>query len=196
MEAGFMDKNNTYPDVNKKSFTLYDIRNILLWILVAGLISCGIVNLCVGGRPWFLYVLGAEIIFFVIFVYHPLVDHSFIQKFFLTTLLVCAYLLMIDYLNGNEGWSSLVVPIVCFSSLIVLGIMFFLYFQKQKQNFVSIYTLVFGSMIAVIMGIFGLFTINWPLIVLGSLALALFIISIVIFLKPLKRELKKKFHVK
>ena len=190
-----MSKNSVYPDIRKKSFTLYDARKILLWILIAGIISCGLVNLLVGGRPWFLYVLGAEVIFFIIFVYHPLVDHSFMQKFSLATLVICAYLLMIDYLNGNLGWSSLVVPIVCFSSLIVLGVMFFFYFQKQKQNLISVYSLMVGSMITVIMGIFGLLKINWSLIVLGSVALTLFILSIILYLKPLKRELKKKFHV-
>ena len=73
MEVINMKIENDYPLVYKKINRFLFIRKVTLIIFLLGLITCFIVNICVGGKLWFLYVLGGEIIFYYAFFYRCII---------------------------------------------------------------------------------------------------------------------------
>lgn len=192
-----MDFIAVYPKIEPKKNARLIARHVANLALFLGVLAAGIVNLCVGGTPWFFYVLGGSVVFWTAFLYHPLVEYTFLRKFTAVLLAACGYLILIDYLSGDPHWSLLVVPIVLFSLFIVNLAIFFGQFKRQKRNIFSIYWIFLVSLAAVIASACNLFslTFSWPIIVLAALDGLLLVLSIFVFRQPLWRELQKKFHL-
>jgi len=118
-----------YPQVKRHLFR-YRFRRILLLIFAGAFAACGIVNLCVGGLPWSLYVLGAEILAWWLMMGLPLVERGWLDA--VTTALVgtAAYLVLLDLCGGLGGFSIFVSQVLAFSLLIAQGILFFVFFKR------------------------------------------------------------------
>ncbi|NCA96272.1 MAG: hypothetical protein EOM74_04760 [Methanomicrobia archaeon] len=185
----------TYPTPKKKLILKIEWRWTILALLWAGAISTGIINLAVGGDPWSLVVIGGEYLFYRVFLRQPLVENSQIGKLTDAILSTCLYLILIDVIYG-DGWSVSVVPILTFSLLIIQGLVFFLFYRRQRKNFMPLYWVTIGGLVAIISALIGFPKINWPIIVTGSLAFLILIISVIALRKPIWTELKKKFHTK
>lgn len=184
-----------YPKPKKKLTLKIEWRWTILALLWAGVITTGIVNLATGGKPWSLVVIGGEYLFYRIILRQPLVENSKIGKLTDAILSTCLYLILIDIIYG-DGWSVSVVPILTFSLLIIQGVVFFSFYRRQRKNFMPIYWVSIGGLVAIISALIGFPKINWPIIVLGSIAFAILIISVIALRKPIWTELKKKFHTK
>ena len=183
-----------YPEFNKKHMSFALLRNLILLLLGIGLIACGIINLCIGGKPWFFIVLLSEFLFWLIFE-QDTVDTGFINKILMVTITVCGLLWLIDSMYGNIGWANRTAnPIIAFSSFILISILFFSMYKRQKQFIFTIYSMATVSMLLLLFGIVGTYKITWGIIVLGSYALAFLIVSSVIYRKSIGTELKKYFH--
>lgn len=191
-----MDVKNSYPYVKRRFFTIGRLRSWLFWLFAAVFLACFIVNICVGGKPWCLYVLGGELLLWMLVVDLPLIENSWLDWATSALLGSAAYLVLLDVCGGLGGWSRFVVPVLCFALLIVQGTLFFVFFRSRRINSLPMYFLIVAGLWAILGAILGLNEMNWPTIVLGSLSLALLLVSFIIFRGDLLRELKKRFHLR
>lgn len=193
-----MDFIAVYPKIEPRLNLKLLFRKFSSLSLFLSCLVCGIVNLCVGKTPWSLYVFGGVLVFWAIFLYHPLVEYSLIRKITTVLLCVCAYLICIDWLGHGYHWSLLVVPIILFSVFFLTIVIFFLSFKKQKHNIFPLYQIFLLSLVAILCAACNLFslTFSWPMIVLSALDGLLLILTLFFFRTPLLREFRKKFHNK
>lgn len=192
-----MDFTVVYPKLEPKAGAGVIWRRTIWTLLLVGCIACGIVNLCLGGRPWFLYILGGSVVFWAVFLYRPLVEYSFIRKLSVILCAACAYLVLIDWMGKSVHWSKFVVPVVFFSMFVFLLGFFFARFKQQKNNLMPVYwifLLSIASVITVACGAFSM-TMTWPIIIIASLDGVMLILSFIFFRVPLAREFAKKFHL-
>lgn len=189
-----MQVHRTYPEQTARSF--YRRNRLNLWrsvFLTIGYV-CALINLCTGGIPWSLLVAGGLCVLWIAFLYRPLVENTLIKKMADVGIAVCLFLFLLDAIVGG-GWSEFVVPIVFFGDLLVIGFYYLVYFKKEKRNLLPLYELILAGLVATLCRFVGVHTLNWPLIVVGSVSLGLLVLSAALFFKPIWRELQKKFHL-
>lgn len=193
-----MDFTAVYPKIEPKPNVVFILRTIASVVLFLACIVSGIINICIGGSPWSLYVLGGSIVFWAIFLYQPIVEFSLLHRVAAILPTVCAYLFLIDWLTSGPGFSNLVVPIILFSVFILCLLLFFIRFKHQKHNIFPVYIISFFILALIIFAALGLFKLsfNWPIIVLASLDGLLLVLTLFFYLKPISREFRKKFHTK
>lgn len=193
-----MDFIAAYPKIEPKPNARLIARALTEALLLLACAATGIVNLCIGGNPWSLYVLGGALVFWVLFLYHPLVEFSLLHRVSAVMPTVCAYVFLVDLLTESPGFSGLVVPIILFSVFFMSASLFFLRFKRQKHNVFPIFVSALLILALIILAACGVYTLtfNWPMIVLCALDGAFLILSIVFFSAPLRREFKKKFHTR
>ncbi len=182
-----------YPEKKASSFFTRNKQNLLRSAFLITGYTCFIVNLLTGGMPWSLIVIGGLCVAWIAFVYKPMVENTLIKKLSDISIAICFYLFLLDAIL-EQGWSSFVVPIVFFSDLLLIGFIYLAFFKKQKRNFMPLYELILGGFVAVLLSLTGLRTLNWPQIVVGSVSLALLVLSAILFPKDVIRELQKKMH--
>jgi len=183
-----------YPDCASKGFFRRNRQDLLRSAFLLAAYTCLTINLFTGGVPWSLIVIGGLWVAWVAFVYKPLVENTLIKKLSDVSIMVCLYLFLLDAIL-QQGWSNIVVPIVFFSDLVLIGFIFLVFFKKQKRNFMPLYELILGGLVAILLSLTGAQTLNWPRIVVGSVSLGLLVLSVVLFPKDMSRELRKKLHL-
>ncbi len=186
---------NDYPTIKTKINKQILIRRIILFIFLISTITVVIVNLAVGGRPWMFYVIGAEIIFYFAFLNFPLIDRSLTKRVTVTLFLICAYLYLIDFINHTK-WSYFVIGIIAFSIIIVQLLIFFLSINYQRKKLIPLFITTTGSIIYVILSLFNIVIINWPIIVLGGVSILALLVVFIFYYKSITTELKKYFSLK
>lgn len=193
-----MDFTVVYPKIEPKRNVRQIFRALLTAALFIGCLVCAIVNFCLGGIPWCLYVIGGSFLFWTIFLYQPIVEFSLLHRAAAIFPTICAYLFLIDWLTGKSGFSKLVVPIVLFSVFVLCLLFFFIRFKRQKHNVFPLYSL---SLLVLALVVYAaleetLLDFTWPFIVLAALDGILLVLTTVFFFPPIAREFKKKFHTK
>ncbi|MEG0269161.1 MAG: DUF6320 domain-containing protein [Clostridia bacterium] len=188
-----MDVHIIYPDVCKESFWKRNRAEINRLGFLYLSIVCVVINLCVGGMAWSLIVVGGLVVFYVAFLYRPLVEHTLIKKLSDVGIAACLYLFVLDGVIGGE-WAHFVVPVVFFGLLTAIGSLYLIFFQKQKRNFLPLFELVLGGLISVLCGLVGLVKMEWPQFVVGAVSLALIVLGVSIYAKPMRLEFQKKMH--
>lgn len=191
-----MDKEIVYKVIPKKKIHDQTIREIILSCFAVGFIATFIVNLCVGGKPFCLYVLFGEFLFYVTFLHRPLVEYSFIQKLLNIALAASLMLILIDFEN-NTSWSTNVVTIIRFSLMGILGLTFIVGFDKRKVNPMPILWLSLGSFTILLISYFaGVGPLDAKNIVMSLISIIIPIMGFLFYKDALIRELKKRFHTK
>ncbi|MDD3401064.1 MAG: DUF6320 domain-containing protein [Eubacteriales bacterium] len=189
-----MEIDITYPKIPHRRLVYLMLRKIILACYAVAFVACGIVNLCVGGYPWSLIVFAGQWLFWISVIERPLVEFTFMSKFSAILINVCIFLVIIDLIFG-KGFTRVVVPIICFSMLIVQSLVFFIGFKRQKGNIMPLFLVITIGLIALALALIGIIEMNWPTIVFGAIAFVVLITCLSLFFKPLRRELAKKFHV-
>ncbi len=165
------------------------------WPFLAAAYTCPILNLALGGPAWSVVVLwGLWMIWS--FTFSPaLVELNRISQ--AVKLVVDAVILMVLIeLLLTPGWAVEVVPIVSFGALIVVAVLFFTDFRRQRQNMAPMLVLAVLCLVMAVTGlIFWESSTKWSLIVLASLAGALLIATFLVPGASLVREAQKRFHV-
>ncbi len=193
MQIPKMQVHITYPEVPPHSFWRRNSRELMRGIFVFLAYACGLINIVIGGIPWAVGAIGGLMVLWVAFFYRPLVEHTAIKKMTDVGAAVCLYLFLLDWVFGG-GWSSFVVPIVLFAGLIIAGTFFLAYFKKQKRNFLPLFELTLGGFVAIFCGLVGWSRLDWPLIVVGSVSLALVVLTAALHWKEIRVEFGKKMH--
>lgn len=186
----------TYPHQSSIRMRMQKVRMWVRWIFILAAIVCPIVNLYLGGKVWSVVVVWAlwMIWSFVFFPY--LVEYNRISQV-VKLIANSAIMLVLIGVFLSRGWITSVVPVVCFSGLILMGILFFTDLNKQKQNVMPMLWMIVISMIAaIIMLSFWPENCGWQVMAMGLSAAALLIVCIPTLGMGIIRELKKRFYIK
>lgn len=191
-----MKVKRTYPIQSKKKLRLDEFRIAAKWIFLFAAYICPIINICTGGKAWSIIVIWSLRIIWTFLLSPDLVEYNRISQTSKLIVYVSVLLILIGTFLA-PGWIKSVVPIVGFGGLIIIGILFFTDLDKQKQNMMPMLWVVFASLVTVIV----VFIIwpdekSWELVVLGSIAFALFVACVSILGKDIFREFKRRFHTK
>ena len=188
---------NTYPPAPKRTLKRRKFLKIVRWPFLGIAYACPIVNLFVGGKAWSLIVLMCLYMIWTLILSPDLVEYNRLSQV-VKSLAYCILLLgMIDIFLAPGGWALDVIPIVCFSGLILSGVLFFTDMERQKQNMHPMLMLIFLAIIGAVVGLCVWHeNIRWAIVVMGALALALLIACIITLGPEFLRELKRRFHTK
>ena len=190
------DKNASfYPKVRRRG-ALFFWRKMGIGLLLLGVVASVIVNLCVGGVPWAVYVLLGAYAAYEIFLSLETAEISIIRRIVSGGYAVSFLLLGIERISDSGAWArEIAVPMVLFGALIAAAALYASAYRKFPGHFLPVFGLCFLSMGWGLLGILGLLTIRWPLITLSSTALGVFTAGLIIFHKRIRAELKKKMHI-
>ena len=186
----------TYPSVNKKKLRLELIRNNIKWLVVIAAYCCPIINYFVGGKAWSVVVLLGLYTVWTMALSPSLVEYNRISQFIKGSCCASVLLAAIDIFIAT-GWALKVLPIVCFSSLIISGVLFFTDFETQKQNMLPMLFLAVLALVlsAVGIGVWKMAT-PWQYFVMFFVALALLIAVIYSTKSEFITEIKRRFHIR
>ena len=182
-----------YPVLKKRRFTANAWRTVVYISFCTAAALCILINLLTGGFPWSLIVTGSMLLVWISVLRPTLIEHTALTRLTVIVTAVTMFLILIDILTAG-GWAATTVPIIYFSLLILQGIIYFGGYKWQRRNFSPFYFTIVGALILLFNGIVGLNFINWPVIVLGSIAFGFSVLSLIFLRKQLLYELKKKFH--
>ena len=187
----------SYPIPQKERLLRLRMIEFFKWPFAISAYICLILNAFVtGGRAWSVIVLWSLWIVWSNLISPALVEYNRISRFIKIISDACVLLILIDLLL-SPGWAAEVAPIVCFSALMVAGVLFFTDFERQRQNFMPLLLLIIFSLGASVAGlIFLSVERSWPLVVMGAVALALLVMCIFAPGMRFIWELKKRFHTR
>lgn len=186
----------TYPLIQKEKTQRSDIIKWAKWPFLFAAYICPIINICAGGRAWSLIVLWSLYIVWSLVFSPSVIEYNRISQLIKFITQSCILLILINGLL-SPGWAFEVVPIVCFSGLILVGILFFTDLERQKHNILPMLLLTTAALMAAIIGLMVLRDCSsWPLVVMGAVSFALLIACIFVFDGEMLHELKKLFHTK
>lgn len=186
----------TYPTISKRKLRLVEWRYVIQWPFLFVAYMAPIINILVKGKAWSVVVLWALFILWNLVFSPSLVEYNRISQFTKSVAYGAIMLILIDVFLA-PGWAREIVTIVFFGGLIITGILFFTDLDKQKQNMMPMIWMIFISMLGVIASyIFFLKESGWEVIVMGAVALALLLSSILVLGKQFLTEFTKRFHTK
>lgn len=194
MKVPNMQVHVTYPELTPHSFWRRNRRELMRGLFAFVAYACGLVNIAIGGRPWALAAIGGLLVLWIMFFYRPLVENTVIKKLTDVGGAVCLYLFLLDGIFGGN-WSGFVAPIVFFADLTIAGTYFLAYFNKEKRNFLPLFELTLAGFVAIFCGLVGWRKLDWPLIVVGSVSLALVVLTAALHWKEIRVEFGKKMHL-
>ena len=159
------------------------------------IVICAIINLCVGGIPWFLYIATSVFVFYQAFLSWELIENTFIQKMMSLSRAIIIELLIIQQLSGPHTWATqMVIPLILSASLLISAIVFAYDFRRQRANILSIASVALSALIAFIVSLFGPGGTPWPFI-LCAYTVALILWIFLFYRKSIRVELRKHFHL-
>ena len=194
MNRSAMQVHVTYPALAPHSFWRRNRLELLRLLFVFLAYACALVNLAAGGTPWSLAAIGGLWVLWIAVFYRPLVENTAIKKIADVGIAVCLYLFLLDGIFGGN-WSGFVTPIIFFSDLVIAGTYFLAYFKKEKRNFLPLFELTLAGLVAIFSGLVGWRKLDWPLIVVGSVSLALVVLTTALHFRAIREEFRKKIHL-
>jgi hypothetical protein len=165
------------------------------WPFLAAAYACPLINLATGWPAWSVVVLwGLWVVWSSTFSPELIGINRISQCVKFVTDIVVA-LVLIDWLLA-PGWAAMVVPIVCFSSLVVVAVLLFTDLDRQRLNVMPMLALTAlclisaGAALAAWRGV-----TRWPLVVLAALAGALLVATLVVLRRDILRAVRAFFDM-
>lgn len=190
------DRSVSWYPVAKKRGALFFWRKMGIGVLLLGVLSSVIVNLCVGGAPWAVYVVLGAYAAYEIFLSLETAEISIIRRIVSGGYAVAFLLFGIEWFTHSGTWArEIAIPMVLFGVLTASAALYASAYRQFPGHFLPVFGLCFLSMGWGIMGILGIWTIRWPLITLSSTALGVFVAALIIFHRRIWAELRKKLHI-
>lgn len=186
----------TYPLPKGKSYTRRRLLKVLKWPFILSSIACVIVNICVGKPYWSCIVIVSLLALWKLVFSLDLVEYNRISQVIKSTFYVVILITLINFLIVPI-WTLGVLCIICFSALILAGVLFLTDIKRQKQNMLPMFFFIIVTMIASVIGFMNSDSSNlWTVIVMASLSFVLLLVCIFVLRADFIRELKKGFHIK
>ncbi len=184
---------NIYPTASHH-FGKKHVRILMRNLCLLTAYVCVLVNAIVGGFVWSVIVLGALMVAWVAFLYRPMLENTLIKKLCNTLTAVCLFLILLDDVLGTS-WAYFVVPIVFWGNLLIIGLLFVIFFRKQKRNCMPLFEAMTAGMAVTVLTLLIFGEINWPFIVLGSVSLGMMVLFLILYWSTLRFEFRKRWHV-
>lgn len=191
-----MDVKIAYPEVRQRKEFARCLASVLKWtFLFAGFI-CIALNLVTGGKAWSVIVAWSLWLLWTQVVSPDLVEYNFISQLIKLVVNGCILLVFIDMLI-TPGWAVEVVPIIFFSALLTVGVLFFADFERQRQN---MFPMLLLNGVCLIGSIIGLIVwheeTRWVFVVVGVFALSLLVGCFAKLRLDFIKECRKLFSTK
>lgn len=189
------DDGNVFPKTNnnRQIFNLF-FRG-LLFLTIAGLLICIMINISLGGT-WSKYVFLGLLSFWTV-VYATLrLKYNLAKNIVWLVFILSTVSVIWDWMFGFVGWSiDFVIPILC--SIAIVGITVVARVQKFKLEDYLMYLLLdlLMGFVPFILSLFGLVKIKVPTIVCVSVMIATIVALIVFRGKALKNEIIRRMHL-
>lgn len=190
-------KREMYPRIefdNHKFILLIRIFTFISIILALGLITINIATY--SGGWWSLICVGAIVYFWITVRYSIQNNTNYAAKILVQTIGGMGLCLLIDIVNGYQGWSiNYVIPAIILVAYLAIMILMIVNFMNWQSYILFQFTLVIFSMI--LMGLYLLHIITKPILsyVTVGITLVIFIGTIVFGDKKAKTELIRRFHI-
>ena len=184
-----------YPEVPRQKIHKYRIRRTAWLVVIALCVAAVIVNITVGGKAWSLLACFGAFAFWKIFLCPDLVEFNMISQTMKPLIYIVIILFIIDIFITPDS-AQFIVPIVCFGTLTLGALFFFINIRRRKFAAMPLMWCSLFGMIFLLLAICGVIEISWPLIVFGSLGLALALAGFIFFPRVITQELKRRFHLK
>ena len=190
-----MHVKQTYPSVKKGSKNRRQMLAILRWPFLSAAAACIIVNLAVSGPWWGVIAVLMLYIVWTLILSPDLIEYNRMSQSIKIVAWVSILLALIDILLVHS-FALFVIPIVCFSGLVVCIVLFFTDLQRQKHNMLPLILFEVVSMIGsgIVLCLWK-DPNNWPYIVLLSLSVLSFLSKVIVLGRDFKIELERRFHI-
>lgn len=191
-----MHVKQTYPSIKKGSKNRRRMLIVLRWPFLLAAAASLIVNLAVAGPLWGVIAVLVLYIVWRLILSPDLVEYNRMSQSIKIVVWTSILLAFIDLLLAH-GFALFVIPIVCFSGLVVSIVLFFTDLQKQKHNMLPLILFEIASMIGsgIVLCLWESPN-NWPYIVLLPLSAFCLLAMVVVLGQDFKIELKRRFHIK
>jgi len=190
-------KRKMYPKIefdNQKFILLIRIFIFISIILALGLIT---INIATYSDGWWSFIcVGAIVYFWITVRYSIQYNTNYAAKILVQTIGGMGLCLLIDIVNGYQGWSiNYVIPAIILVAYLAIMILMIVNFMNWQSYILFQFTLVIFSMI--LMGLYLLHIITKPILsyVTVGITLVIFIGTIVFGDKKAKTELIRRFHI-
>ena len=190
-----MHVKQTYPSVKKGSKNRRQMLAILRWPFLSAAAACIIVNLAVSGPWWGVIAVLMLYIVWTLILSPDLIEYNRMSQSIKIVAWVSILLALIDILLVHS-FALFVIPIVCFSGLVVCIVLFFTDLRRQKHNMLPLILFEVVSMIGsgIVLCLWN-DPNNWPYIVLLSLSVLSFLSKVIVLGRDFKIELERRFHI-
>ena len=181
-----------YP-VPRRQLNLYRIiREICRYaFLVAGIV-CALINFLVKGKPWSVIVIWSLISTWRLVFSFRLVEFSIYSHLIRFTFYLSVMLILIDRFLVS-GWAETTVPIVMFSYLLIMFIVYYATYSRRSRHLVSIMLLGLLNLILIPYSLHSWPISNWVAFAFQIASLILFIIMIIANWKEVLYEIRARF---
>lgn len=190
-----MHVKQTYPSVKKGSKNRRRMLSILRWPFLFVSIAAIAVNIAVEGPLWGVIAVLTLYVVWRLILSPDLVEYNRMSQSIKIVTWVSILLALIDILLVHS-FALFVIPIVCFSGLVVSIVLFFTNIQTQKHNMLPLILFevvsIIGSTIALCL---WKNVNNWPYIVLLSLSVLSLLSMVIVLGRDFRIEIKRRFHI-
>ena len=190
-----MHVKQTYPPVKKGSKNRRRMLSILRWPFLFVSIAAIAVNIAVEGPLWGVIAVLTLYVVWRLILSPDLVEYNRMSQSIKIVTWASILLALIDILIVHS-FALFVIPIVCFSGLVVCIVLFFTNIQTQKHNMLP---LILFEVVSVIGSTIVLClwknVNNWPYIVLLSLSVLSLLSMVIVLGRDFRIEIKRRFHI-
>lgn len=190
-----MHVKQTYPSVKKGSKNRRRMLSILRWPFLFVSIAAIAVNIAVEGPLWGVIAVLTLYVVWRLILSPDLVEYNRMSQSIKIVTWASILLALIDILIVHS-FALFVIPIVCFSGLVVCIVLFFTNIQTQKHNMLP---LILFEVVSVIGSTIVLClwknVNNWPYIVLLSLSVLSLLSMVIVLGRDFRIEIKRRFHI-
>ena len=168
---------------------------VLRWPFLTVAAACLIVNAAIAGPFWGIIAVLVLYIVWRLILSPDLVEYNRMSQSIKIVTWVSSLLALIDILIVHS-FALFVIPIVCFSGLVVCIVLFFTNIQTQKHNMLPLILFEVVSIIgAIIVLCLWRDVNNWPYIVLLSLSVLSLLSMVIVLGRDFRIEIKRRFHI-
>lgn len=190
-----MHVKQTYPSVKKGSKNRRRMLSILRWPFLFVSIAAIAVNIAVEGPLWGVIAVLTLYVVWRLILSPDLVEYNRMSQSIKIVTWVSILLALIDILLVHS-FALFVIPIVCFSGLVVSIVLFFTNIQTQKHNMLPLILFEVVSIIgSTIVLCLWKNVNNWPYIVLLSLSVLSLLSMVIVLGRDFRIEIKRRFHI-
>ena len=184
-----------YPIPERQSSFYRTLRNIVRIVFLCASAVCLLVNLLVKGKMWSLIVIWSlfsiwKLVFSLRMVEFSIFSHTIRISFYLAVLL-----LLIDHFLAR-GWAQTVIPIVLFTFLLLMIIIFYVTYDRKARHLSSIMLLGLLCLASIPYSIHSWPITNWVAFAFSTASFVLFLMMIIINWKDILYELKVRLNTK